>query len=219
MFTDFEQLPAAAAGYTIKETTLSLSGSVQVILKANPARVCFLASAGANNYFLSTLTTNLGFNQWGVQVISTQPSQPFSFRQLGGYVGGTIYGNGTSGNKASFTEILMTPSNPLYSSLVAAASNYSVKESSLTIGSTPSQLVGANPNRVALMLSVGSGTFFIAADQTTLSTSGGPCAVNNALAATILTFADVGPLIQQQLFAIRTSGSSVIGVTEIIYLS
>lgn len=99
------------------------------------------------------------------------------------------------------------------------AANYQIKETIFAANALVQQCLTANPNRVALYFSDQLGNINFATQSGNVSgTKGLFCLPSAQITLIAMTFWTHGPLVQSPWFCCRVSGTSNLGIAEIIYV-
>jgi hypothetical protein len=105
--------------------------------------------------------------------------------------------------------------NPL--SIAFSASQYKTQKTAFASNATPQKMVSANPNRVAMIISDQAGSIQLGTVDKQPSTSFGLICLSSSYQTVMLAFDLHGPLVQEEWWCCRLSGTSTTGIIEIIY--
>ncbi len=105
--------------------------------------------------------------------------------------------------------------NPV--SIAQSASQYKILETIFAATAVVQKCLGANPNRVAVIFSDASGNINIATLAANVGSNKGTINLTASVPVFTGTFDWLGPWVQGDFFCCRLSGSSSLGITEIIY--
>ncbi len=211
-------LPHDRAAYVVRTQSVGISAVVGKILRADPSRVGLIMSdaTGSNSFALSNFVNDTG-------MLLGQPSAPttqiyLSFRSHGSLPMSEWWAARTGGgSQLGISEILYQPTDPAdFRRLAQCAADYTVQSSNFTSTTTAQRLVRRDPSRVVLTFSDNVGTIQfggpgVVANLTNLLTIA--AAYNNI----ILHYDEHGPLVQEEWWSVRASGTSATGVIEVLY--
>jgi hypothetical protein len=107
---------------------------------------------------------------------------------------------------------------PPLPSIGQSAAQYKTVKTLFTSTNTPTKMIAANPNRVALILSDNTGNVNFGTVDKQPSTLAGLLPLGTNFLTIMLTFEQFGPFVQEEFWSCRISGSSNTGIVEIIYV-
>lgn len=103
-------------------------------------------------------------------------------------------------------------------SILASSTQYKVVTTIFSVNATVQKAIGANGNRVAIMFCDPTGGVLIAANPANVGSLLGEISMTTTNENWRGTFWELGPYIQSAFFVTRASGTSNLGITEIIYV-
>lgn len=100
--------------------------------------------------------------------------------------------------------------------LASCNANYTIIHRSIGISGSPTKLTAADPSRVGIIFSDGAGVVFLGGSNVSSATVF-DIYIPSQFQENRLIYSEFGTLVQQEWWAVRTSGLSTLNVTEVLY--